>query len=162
VLEAPLAKEGLIAAWRDGPDLIIFDPTLPDIGDQEFVHKLRNDFRTARTRLVALSSDPAPARRARCMEAGVDEDLAKSSQAIPALEVISVATGSRRGENRYSVEPRRCSGGSEQGTGRREHRPADSDDYALQERKLIPGKYPASADHPQISLRYSRRHPQRN
>jgi len=86
VLEAPTGKEGLIMAWRDGPDLILFDPTLPDIVDREFIHKLRNNSRTSEIPLIALSTDPGPARREICLKAGVDEYLVKSSQAILALE----------------------------------------------------------------------------
>jgi pilus assembly protein CpaE len=86
ILEAPTGKEGLIVAWRNEPDLVLFDPTLTDIPDKEFIHKLRNDSRTSKTRLVALSSDPSPARRETCLSAGVDEYLVKSSQAIPALQ----------------------------------------------------------------------------
>jgi Flp pilus assembly CpaE family ATPase len=78
----------LIAAWRHGPDLVLFDPTLADIPDKEFIQKLRNDSRTSKARLVALSSDPSPARREACLRAGVHEYLVKSSQAIPALEEI--------------------------------------------------------------------------
>ncbi|HLO28891.1 MAG TPA: response regulator [Anaerolineales bacterium] len=86
VLEAPTGKEGLIMAWRDQPDLILFDPTLRDITDQEFIQKLRNDPRTAKTPLIALSTDPGPARREACLNAGVDEYLIKSSRAVPVLE----------------------------------------------------------------------------
>jgi CheY-like chemotaxis protein len=81
VLEAPTGKDGLIIAWRDQPDVILFDPTLRDIADQEFIQKLRNDPRTGKIRLIALSSDPAAARREICLRAGVDEYLVKSSQA---------------------------------------------------------------------------------
>lgn len=88
VLEAPTGKEGLIAAWRDAPDLILFDPTLADISDRDFIHKLRNDPRTSTTPLIALSSDPAPIRKQTCLNAGVDEYLVKSSQAILSLEEI--------------------------------------------------------------------------
>ena len=88
VLEAPTGKEGLIVAWREEPDLVLFDPTLRDIQDKEFIQKLRHDSRTSRTRLIALSGDPAPARRETCLQAGVDEYLVKSSQAIPALDEI--------------------------------------------------------------------------
>ena len=72
VLEGPTGKEGLIAAWRDAPDLVLFDPALTDISDRGFIHKLRNDPRTSRTPLVALSSDPAPApaRKQICLNAG--------------------------------------------------------------------------------------------
>lgn len=86
ILEAPTGKEGLIVAWRDQPDLILFDPTLHDLSDQEFIHKLRNDSRSAKTPLIALSSDANRARRESCMNAGVDEYIAKSSQAMPLLE----------------------------------------------------------------------------
>ena len=86
VLEAPTGKEGLIVAWRDAPDLILFDPTLSDLSDKDFIQKLRNDPRTSTTLLVALSSDPAPARRQSCLNAGVNEYIVKSSQAILYLE----------------------------------------------------------------------------
>ncbi len=86
VLEARTGKEGLIVAWRDEPDLILFDPTLQDITDQEFIHKLRNDARTVITPLIALSTDASPARRAACLSAGVSEYLVKSSRAIMALD----------------------------------------------------------------------------
>lgn len=86
VLEAPTGKEGLIVAWRQEPDLILFDPTLKDIPDKEFIQKLRHDSRTAKVRLVALSSDPSSVRRETSITAGVDEYLVKSSQALQALE----------------------------------------------------------------------------
>jgi MinD-like ATPase involved in chromosome partitioning or flagellar assembly/CheY-like chemotaxis protein len=86
VLEAPTGKEGLITAWRDSPDLILFDPALHDIADQEFISKLRNDPRTGGTVLVALSMDTSPARRERCLNAGVNEYLVKATGALLALE----------------------------------------------------------------------------
>ena len=86
VLEAPTGREGLIAAWRDAPDLILFDPTLRDIPEKDFIPKLRNDPRTSAVPLVALSSDPSPSRRHACLDAGVEEYIVKSSQAILVLE----------------------------------------------------------------------------
>jgi pilus assembly protein CpaE len=86
VLEAPTGKDGLIMAWRDQPDLILFDPVLRDIPDQEFIHKLRNDARTASIPLIALSTDPGAARREICLNAGVNEYLVKSARAISALD----------------------------------------------------------------------------
>lgn len=90
IFEAPTGKEGLIMAWRHETDLVLFDPTLADIPEKEFIQKLRHDPRTMKARLVALSSDPSPARRDACLSAGVDGYLVKSSQAIPALEQILV------------------------------------------------------------------------
>jgi len=86
ILEAPTGKEGLIFAWRDRPDLILFDPTLRDIPDQEFIQKLRNNPRTAKIPLIALSSDPSPERKEACLNAGVNEYLVKSSRAVSLLE----------------------------------------------------------------------------
>jgi CheY-like chemotaxis protein len=56
-VKAPTGKEGLITAWCVPPDLVPFDPTLNDISDREFIHKLRNNPRTRRIPLVALSRD---------------------------------------------------------------------------------------------------------
>jgi pilus assembly protein CpaE len=86
VLEAPTGRDGLIVAWRDIPDLVLFDPALADIPEKEFIQKLRNDPRTSKAALVALSSDPSPSRKETCLNAGVDEYLIKSSQALLSLE----------------------------------------------------------------------------
>jgi pilus assembly protein CpaE len=86
VSAAVSGKEALIIAWRDEPDLILFDPVLTDIQAEEFIQKLRTHPRSLKTALVALSSDPSPSRKAACLNAGVYEYLVKSAQAIPALE----------------------------------------------------------------------------
>lgn len=86
VLEAASGKEALIIAWRDEPDLVLFDPVLSDIKDEEFIQKLRSNSRTSHTHLIALSSDPSITRKETCLNAGANEYLIKSSQAIPALE----------------------------------------------------------------------------
>jgi len=86
VLEASSGKDALIVAWRDEPDLVLFDPVLSDLKDEEFISKLRNNPRTKKTTLIALSSDPGPTRREVCINAGVDEYLVKSSQALSSLE----------------------------------------------------------------------------
>ncbi len=88
VLEAPSGKDALISAWRDEPDLILFDPVLTDLKDEDFITKLRNNPRTKKTPLIALSSDPGPTRREICIKAGVDEYIVKSSQAVSSLEEI--------------------------------------------------------------------------
>lgn len=85
VTEAGSGREALIIAWRDEPDLILFDPVLTDIEFLEFIRKLRHDPRTAGTPLLALSSDPSPGRREISLAAGVNTYLLKSSEAIPAL-----------------------------------------------------------------------------
>ena len=85
ILDAGSGKEALISAWRDEPDLILFDPVLEDIPDIEFIQKLRKNPRTKKTPMIALSSDPGPVRREACINAGVDEYIVKSSAALATL-----------------------------------------------------------------------------
>ena len=84
--EASSGKEALIFAWRDQPDLILFDPVLSDIRVEDFIHKLQNDSRTNKTPLIALSSDSNSVLKDACVKAGVTAYILKSSQAVPTLE----------------------------------------------------------------------------
>ena len=88
IFEASSGKEALIFAWRDQPDLILFDPVISDIKLEEFIHKLHNDSRTGKTPIIALSSDSGSAFKEACLNAGVTEYIHKSSQAIPLLEEV--------------------------------------------------------------------------
>jgi pilus assembly protein CpaE len=85
VIQSGTGKEGLIFAWRDHPDLVIIDPALADVRGEEIAAKLRNDARTANVPLVALSSDAEPTRRNSCVEAGFNEYIVKSGQAVMLL-----------------------------------------------------------------------------
>ena len=90
VLRADLGKEGLINAWRDQPDLIIFDPILQDISSEEFLQKLRQDSRSASTPILALSSDPNPEKENVCLQAGCTHYIVKSANAVKNLpDVVS-------------------------------------------------------------------------
>jgi len=88
VLEVGSGKEALISVWRDHPDMILFDPTFSDIQDIEFVQKLRQNVRSGKMHIVAFSSDPAPARREACLNAGVEEYIVKSSEAVSQLHQV--------------------------------------------------------------------------
>lgn len=88
IFEASSGKEALIFAWRDHPDLILFDPVIADLPPQEFIRKIRQDSRTNSRPLIALSSDANPALAQVCREAGVTEYIVKSAQAMPALETV--------------------------------------------------------------------------
>jgi pilus assembly protein CpaE len=85
VIQVSSGKEGLIIAWRDHPDLIIIEPNLPDLKGEELAIKLRHDPRTAGTPLIALSSDQTAQRMKACREAGFNEFIVKSGEAVPAL-----------------------------------------------------------------------------
>jgi len=85
VLQVGSGKEGLISAWRDRPDLVVIEPSLPDLRGEDLAMKLRQDPRTRNLPLVALSADKTAARLKSCLEAGFNEYIVKSGEAIPAL-----------------------------------------------------------------------------
>ena len=78
-------KEGLIAVWQNQPDLIIFDPALQDISPEEFLLKLRRDARSANLPVLALSSARDPEMKEACLQAGCNEYIPKSGEAVAAL-----------------------------------------------------------------------------
>ena len=88
ILETGYGKETLISIWRDRPDLILFDPTFSDIQDIEFIHKLRQNDRSGKPPIVALSSDSSPVRKDACLNAGVNEYIIKSADALTTLNSV--------------------------------------------------------------------------
>ena len=87
-MAANSGKEGLIIAWRDRPDLIIFDPVFDDISPEEFLLKLRRDLRSAHIPILALSSSRNPAMKDICLQAGCNEYLQKSGAVVSALPPV--------------------------------------------------------------------------
>lgn len=98
---ASTGKDGLINAWRDRPDLIIFDPALQDISSEEFLLRLRRDLRSANTPILALSSSHNPGLKEACLQAGCTEYMMKSGQAVAALpELIARLLGGKQEETK--------------------------------------------------------------
>ncbi len=85
VLLASLGREGLISAWKDRPDIIVFDPEMPDITGSELLTRLRQDRRTSIVPVVALSSRQDPNDKSEMLSAGCNNYLTKSSQALSQL-----------------------------------------------------------------------------
>jgi MinD-like ATPase involved in chromosome partitioning or flagellar assembly/ActR/RegA family two-component response regulator len=109
VSSAPSGKEGYIAALRDQPDVIIFDPYLADLPGVQFVRKIRADRRMAATILIALAAQPNSALTGELMAAGCNEFMVKSGEAVNQLfELIPLAL---QGGKQVSIR----SGGKEGG-----------------------------------------------
>jgi len=88
VLTAPLGREGLITAWKDLPDIILIDPSLPDISGMDLITKLRQDQRTATQPCIALCGQDKQAEVAEYLLAGFNETLIKSNRTIQDLLVL--------------------------------------------------------------------------
>jgi len=85
VQAASSAREGYIAALRDQPDAIIFDPRLPDMPGVDFLRRLRSDRRTATTLCIALAKSTDSALMAELMAAGCNEFLLKTPDVFEKL-----------------------------------------------------------------------------
>jgi len=85
VIQAGSGREGLIYSWRDHPDVVVIDPTITDISGEDMARKLRHDVRTAQVPLIALSSDSSVVRIKACLDAGFNEYITKTGQAVPIL-----------------------------------------------------------------------------
>jgi two-component system cell cycle response regulator DivK len=82
VLTAGSGREGLVMSWQHLPQLIIVDPNLPDVKAVDLVTRLRQDRRTARVPMIALSSRADPQEETPLLSAGFNEYLVKSNQAL--------------------------------------------------------------------------------
>ena len=85
IFTASLGREGLVSAWRDLPDIIIFDPDLPDLTGLELIKRIRQDRRTSNVPCVALSSQADTQDRLAYLSAGCSDYLVKTSQSVAYL-----------------------------------------------------------------------------
>jgi two-component system, cell cycle response regulator DivK len=76
-LEAASAGEGLLLAAEELPDVILMDIRLPDMDGTEAARRLKDDPRTARIPVVALTSLAMKGDRERFLAAGFDGYLEK-------------------------------------------------------------------------------------
>jgi CheY-like chemotaxis protein len=84
-MAANAGKDALIIAWRDRPDMIIFDPVLQDISPEEFLLKLRRDLRSSDIPILALSSSHNPIVKEVCLKAGCNDYMLKSGEIVGTL-----------------------------------------------------------------------------
>lgn len=86
VLTASQAREGLIYAWRDRPQVIIFDTNLPDMDGLTFARKLHGDSRTASAFLLPLAEKADFQQEMEYIAAGCVGYLVKSPQLVQTLQ----------------------------------------------------------------------------
>lgn len=81
-------KEGYILALRDRPDVILFEPALPDMTGLELTRKLRADRRTSGALLIALAVAHDSEQFSALLAAGCNEYLVKSPEALERLDAL--------------------------------------------------------------------------
>jgi len=81
----PTGKEGLIAAWREPPDIIVTELDLPDINYIELIQKIRKDQRTSRTVLIGFTHLSAPQTTVAGINAGLEHIIIKQTDAVEVL-----------------------------------------------------------------------------
>ena len=76
-LEATSGEQALALAAEQAPALVLMDIQLPDIDGTEALRRLREDERTARIPVLALTAQAMHGDRERFLEAGFDGYLSK-------------------------------------------------------------------------------------
>jgi type IV pilus assembly protein PilB len=77
VFVAENGRVGLETAFRERPDVIVSDINMPDMGGVEMVKALRADARTARVRIMMLTSESSVESETAGLAAGADDYLLK-------------------------------------------------------------------------------------
>ncbi len=85
VFHAATGNEGIHQATQVNPDLIIFDPNLPDLRAMEFIQQVKQNQHIAAIPVVVLTSKSDPDEMRQCIEAGCAEYYIKSGMVMITL-----------------------------------------------------------------------------
>ena len=88
VIFAVDGKQGVDAARREKPDIILMDMSLPVMDGWEATRKLKADPQTRPVPIIALTAHAMKGDRERCLEAGMDGYVSKPVQARELQEAI--------------------------------------------------------------------------
>ena len=81
-------RDGVIAARKQQPDLILMDMSLPEMDGWEATKLIRQDPETAHIPMIALTVHTLPIERRRALEAGVDAYLPKPYDAGQLMRLV--------------------------------------------------------------------------
>lgn len=77
VLSAATGLEGVEAAKRECPDLILMDLSMPEMDGWDATKQLKSDERTSHIPILALTAHTLPGDRKRAIDAGCDGYISK-------------------------------------------------------------------------------------
>jgi signal transduction histidine kinase/CheY-like chemotaxis protein len=102
-----VADDGAEAVRRvteggEAPDVVLMDVNMPVMGGFEATRAIRGDGRFAALPVVAMTADITPEDRARCLEAGMNDHLAKPVDTGELFRVLVTWGRRARGEARHA------------------------------------------------------------
>ena len=86
--QAITGRDGVDAARKQKPDLILMDMALPEMDGWDATQRIRKDPETKHIPMVALTVHTLPRERKRALDAGVDAYISKPFDAAHFLQVV--------------------------------------------------------------------------
>lgn len=86
--QAITGRDGVDAARKQKPDLILMDMALPEMDGWDATQRIREDPETKHIPMVALTVHTLPIERKRALDAGVDAYISKPFDAAQFLQVV--------------------------------------------------------------------------
>jgi two-component system, cell cycle response regulator DivK len=90
-------RDGVNAARKQKPDLIVMDMALPELDGWAATKRIREDPETAHIPMVALTAHTLPLERKRALDAGVDAYLPKPFDAGQFIRLVESTLEKSRG-----------------------------------------------------------------
>lgn len=81
-------RDGVDAARKQKPDLILMDMALPEMNGWDVTKRIRDDPQTAHIPMVALTAHSLPGERKRALDAGMDAYLSKPFDAYQFIQLV--------------------------------------------------------------------------
>jgi len=86
-------RDGVNAAVKQKPDLILMDLSLPEMDGWEAARRIKQNPKTASIPLIAITAHALPEDRQRALEAGCDDYLAKPMDLEELVSMVNRALG---------------------------------------------------------------------
>jgi CheY-like chemotaxis protein len=93
-------RDGVDAARKQKPDLILMDMALPEMDGWDATKRIREDPETAHIPLVALTVHTLPRERKRALDAGVDAYLPKPYDAGQLIRLVESTLKNSKQKNK--------------------------------------------------------------
>jgi two-component system cell cycle response regulator DivK len=81
-------RDGVNAAAKQLPDLIIMDLAMPEMDGWTAMRLIKNDVRTASIPMIALTAHALPGDRQRAIDSGCDEYITKPMDLLDLVESV--------------------------------------------------------------------------